>query len=56
MQNTDREVYPGKAGEAETEEVWDLKESRQVQSESRKTLGHWARDPGWSQFPECTEG
>lgn len=56
MQSTDRKVYPGKAGEAETEEAWDLKECGPVQSKSEKTLGHWAGDPGQSQFPDCIEG
>lgn len=53
MQSTDRKVYPGKAGEAETEAAWDLKESGLVQTKSEKTLGHWSGNPGWSQFPNC---
>lgn len=56
MQSTDRKVYPGKSGEVENEQLWDLKESAPVQSKGAKTLANWAGDPGWSQFPGCIEG
>lgn len=46
MQSSDRKVYPGKSGEAETESLQDLKESGPVQSKSEKTFNNWAGDPG----------